>query len=129
MCIRDSPRTALWNTLREHIGALRAIPTRSPRRKPMQSARHSLFSFLAFMKPQGFPAHVLQPSQPHSGIWLLVLALLLIVAVGWPQGLVAQPGSRSQSGAAAKAKARTKAGSKRSGNCLLYTSPSPRDRT
>jgi hypothetical protein len=56
----------------------------------MQSARHSLFSFPAFMKPQGFPRHILQPSQPHSRIWLLVLALLLIVAVGWPQGLVAQ---------------------------------------
>jgi hypothetical protein len=52
----------------------------------MQSARHSLFSFLAFMKPQGFPTQVLQPSPPQSRIWLLVLALLLIVAVGRPPG-------------------------------------------
>jgi uncharacterized repeat protein (TIGR02543 family) len=56
----------------------------------MQTERHSLFCFFTFMKPQGFPRHVLRPSQPHSRIWLLVLSLLLIVVVAWPHVGVAQ---------------------------------------
>src|SRR5271166_4018837 len=56
----------------------------------MQTTRRSLSCFLAFMKPKGCSRQVLRPSQAHSRIWLLVLTLLLIVVVAWPDHAVAQ---------------------------------------
>src|SRR5208283_3563736 len=56
----------------------------------MLTARHSLFCFLAFMRPESLPQHVLRPSQPHSRIWLVVPSLLLAFTVTWPGPGVAQ---------------------------------------
>src|SRR5208283_2529339 len=56
----------------------------------MLTERHSLFCFLAFMRPESLPQHVLRPSQPHSRIWIVVPSLLLAFTVTWPGPGVAQ---------------------------------------